>query len=97
MSKAAQHQSIRRDDFLRVGPSAEPTAAFRAPNLPSLADGADEEDELLDETIKLQPINIQVRIENLHVVDLFGYCVPYKRLTPFTFLFVFSFFYLYRC
>lgn len=59
MSKAAQHQSIRRDDFLRVGPAAEPTAAFRAPHLPSLADG-DDEDELLDETIKLQPINIQV-------------------------------------
>jgi len=70
MSKAAQHQSIRRDDFLRVGPAAEPTMAFRAPNLPSLADGADEEDELLDETIKLQPINIQVRIGNLSVVDL---------------------------
>ncbi len=62
MSKAAQHQSIRRDDFLRVGPAAEPTAAFRAPNLPSLADGGDEDDELLDETIKLQPINIQARI-----------------------------------
>lgn len=58
MSKAAHHQSIRRDDFLKVSP--EKHSAFHMPHLPSLADGNDDEDEL-DETIKLQPINIQVR------------------------------------
>lgn len=57
MSKAAHHESIRRDDFLKVSP--EKHAAFHVPHLPSLADGNDDEDEL-DETVKLQPINIQV-------------------------------------
>mmetsp|Transcript_26009 Transcript_26009/g.43327 ORF Transcript_26009/g.43327 Transcript_26009/m.43327 type:complete len:379 (-) Transcript_26009:127-1263(-) len=68
MSKAAHHQSIRRDDFLRMVP-VEKNAAFRAPRLPSLLDGEDETeagggggngDYGGDEAVKVQPINIQV-------------------------------------
>ncbi len=57
MSKAAQHQSIRREDFLKIMP-VDKNAGFHAPHLPSL-EGNDDDDDF-DETIKLQPINIQV-------------------------------------
>ncbi len=71
MSKAAQHQSIRRDDFLRSSP-AEKGAGFHPPHLPSFNDGADEEDEV-DETIKLQPINIQVGTMRFNFLNRSGH------------------------
>ena len=61
MSKAAQHQSIRRDDFVKILP-VDKNAVFHAPHLPSLHDGGadDPADDDHDESVKLQPINIQV-------------------------------------
>lgn len=60
MSKAAQNQSIRREDFLHIQP-ADPKAAFHAPHLPSLHETQDDEaDEQPEEGAKLQPINIQL-------------------------------------
>ncbi|KAJ1418999.1 hypothetical protein B484DRAFT_400319 [Ochromonadaceae sp. CCMP2298] len=55
MSKAANHQHIRRDDFMKMA-QPDKSRAFRAPHLPSLEDDNDEEDE----TVKLHPINISV-------------------------------------
>lgn len=59
MSKAAQHQSIRRDDFLRIQP-VDLKGVFHTPHLPSLNDAQDDEAEEHEEGAKLQPINIQV-------------------------------------
>lgn len=59
MSKAAHHQSIRRDDFLRVQP-ADKSAGFHMPHLPSLQESNDDDEGEYDETVKLQPINIAV-------------------------------------
>lgn len=59
MSKAAHHQSIRRDDFLKVQP-ADKSGAFHVPHLPSLQESNDDDEGEYDETVKLQPINIAV-------------------------------------
>lgn len=61
MSKAAQHQAIRRDDFIKVA-GTDKHSVFHAPHLPSLTDGAvnDDEDDVVDENVKLQPISISV-------------------------------------
>lgn len=59
MSKAAHHQSIRRDDFLKVQP-ADKAAQFHVPHLPSLHETNDDDDGEYDDTVKLQPINIAV-------------------------------------
>lgn len=56
MSKAAAHQDLRRDDFVRM--STEKLVPFQAPVPPSLVDiGDDEEDE---NEGKLQPLKIDL-------------------------------------
>jgi hypothetical protein len=59
MSKAAHHESIRREDFQRIQP-VDKQAMFHAPHLPSLHETQDDEADEHDENVKLQPINIQV-------------------------------------
>jgi hypothetical protein len=59
MSKAAQHQGIRREDFLRIQP-VDPKGAFHTPHLPSLNEAPDDDVDEHEEGAKLQPINIQV-------------------------------------
>lgn len=55
MSKAANHQALKREDFMKVTVSDKKNA-FQAPALPTL-DGTEDEDEVED-IIKLQPVNI---------------------------------------
>ena len=44
MSKAAQHQSIRREDFMKVAVASDKMNVFQPPTLPSLADNNDDGD-----------------------------------------------------
>lgn len=59
MSKAAQHQTIKKEDFLKAKP-VEKHSIFHAPHLPSLHDGVDDDDDLGDDNIRPQPISIAV-------------------------------------
>ena len=59
MSKAAQHQSIHREDFQRIQ-NIDKSAMFHVPHLPSFHESNDDEGDDFDETAKLQPINIQL-------------------------------------
>ncbi len=64
MAKAANHQSIRREDFLKA-PATDKSAAFQAPAPPPLAD-ADDDDDIEEATGRLQPLNISVLKEIIH-------------------------------
>jgi len=44
MSKAAQHQSIRREDFMKMAVASDKMNAFQPPTLPSLTDTNDDGD-----------------------------------------------------
>ena len=57
MSNAAMHMPIRKEDFLQLGSDLR-KGALRIPTLPSLTDGAEEEDVGDMENGKVQPINI---------------------------------------
>ena len=67
MSKAANHQSIRREDFLRTphasqgGGGSSSSGSGSMPsilNLPSLADDTADDDVNADDMAKIQPINV---------------------------------------
>lgn len=64
MSKAANYQSIKREDFMKFM-NTEKNKKFQPPNVPSLNDGFDDDDDY-DDNMKLQPINIQVLKEMIH-------------------------------
>lgn len=65
MSKAANHQSIRREDFIKVSHLDRGTT-FQTPVPPAISDAADD-DEDYDETAgKLQPLNIPMLKEIIH-------------------------------
>ncbi len=60
MSKAAHHQAIRRDDFMKTMP-IDRNCAFQTPTLPSLQDTVDDDDDTEgDAAVKLHPIDIGV-------------------------------------
>lgn len=56
MSKAAHHQAIKRDDFLKLH-APDRNAMFQTPMLPSLAEGHDDDDDDIGDQ-KLHPVNI---------------------------------------
>lgn len=56
MSKAANHQALKRDDFLKMVGN-EKVNGFQMPVPPSLQDANDDDDEM-EENTKLQPLNI---------------------------------------
>ncbi len=61
MSKAAHHQAIRRDDFMKTMPM-DRSAGFQTPSLPSLQDvaGDEDDDHEGDAAVKLHPVDIGV-------------------------------------
>jgi hypothetical protein len=66
MSKAAHHQAIRRDDFMKTMPidhragGGGVNAPFTMPALPSLQDTGDDDDDndVADAAVKLHPVDI---------------------------------------
>ena len=66
MSKAANRQSIRRDDFVKLSQADAKVQGFQAPVPPSLNEAGDDDDDVEDLTGKLQPINIPVLKEIIH-------------------------------
>ncbi len=65
MSKAANHQAIKRDDFLKMATNDGKVNGFQVPLPPSLVDANDDDDEI-DESAKLQPLNISILKEIIH-------------------------------
>ncbi len=56
MSKAAHHQSIKRDDFMKMT-APDKTAVFQVPQLPSLEGHDDDDDDDIGDQ-KLHPVNV---------------------------------------
>jgi hypothetical protein len=63
MSKAASHQAIKKDDFVKI--ASERAGGFQVPTPPSLLDTNEEEDDF-DEGARLQPLNIPMLKEIIH-------------------------------
>lgn len=61
MSKAASKEAIKRDDFIRLKPP-DKNAAFHVPALPSLSENTEDDEDDPEEQVRLQPVNIQVRM-----------------------------------
>ena len=59
MSKAANHQSIRREDFMKTVLTMDKITGFQPPSLPSLNDQTEDDDDH-DESNRLQPLDINV-------------------------------------
>jgi hypothetical protein len=57
MSKAANHQQLKKEDFLKTITSDK--NSFQSPTPPAFADNAEEEEEF-DDPVRLQPVNISV-------------------------------------
>lgn len=66
MSKAANRQSIRRDDFVKLSQADAKVQGFQAPVPPSLSEAAEDEDDTDEVAGKLQPINIPVLKDIIH-------------------------------
>lgn len=58
MSNAAMHQPIQKSDFPHT--ESKKGSGLRAPTLPSLVDGVDEDEVGDNENGKVQPINISM-------------------------------------
>jgi hypothetical protein len=82
MSKAASHQAIKRDDFLKM--SADKNAHFQVPVPPSLLDHNDDDDDFeATEGARLQPINVTVLKDIIQkkVQKLSGFAaIPQKKI-----------------
>jgi hypothetical protein len=65
MSKAANRQSIRREDFVKLSQADTKVQGFQAPIPPSLLE-ADDDDDMDEVAGKLQPVNILVLKDNIH-------------------------------
>lgn len=63
MSKAASHQAIKKDDFVKI--ASDRATGFQAPTPPSLQETNEEDDEF-DEGARLQPLNIPMLKEIIH-------------------------------
>lgn len=66
MSKAANKQAIKRDDFVKLSQADTKVAGFQAPIPPSLHDTGDDDDDFDEVAGKLQPLNIHVLKEIIH-------------------------------
>jgi hypothetical protein len=66
MSKAANRQSIRREDFVKLGQADTKVQGFQAPIPPSLLEAGDDDDDSDEMTGKLQPVNIPVLKDTIH-------------------------------
>jgi len=59
MSKAANHQALKKDDFLKLSTNDKTVPGFQIPTPPALNDNNDDDEEL-DDPVRLQPVNITV-------------------------------------
>lgn len=59
MSKAANHQTLKKEDFLKPANNDKNNAGFQVPAPPTLNDNNEDDDELED-PVRLQPVNISV-------------------------------------